>query len=738
MDVTRKFAGWWRGTHTGVLLRTAGHPGHMKIGARLTLCFAAIVLLMVAGDVATLWQFSLVREQAQHLNQVDQKSISVLRVHADLLAFRDQMDELVATQDAVRFAAGARALRDRFMEEVGAASQALKVPPSVERDPTMRSTLETIQSALPAQIDALTDLSASGDWEAVRLRLQNQVTPLGTMTSTLVEKVDREVAAERSGALENIRRRQRRVFVMLPVTAIFTLLVAGLLGLAVTRSITRPLADLDAGAKAWSQGEFQHRVVVVGRDELATLARAFNDAARRLQDLYDALKSSEERFRTLFETTQVGIAVLDQNSTVLLCNPAVLNILGWTEEKVLGQRVDDSKFRVLREDGSPCPVEERPSSKALTMKQDVRDVALQIHRPAFDDWVWVLASARPLLRSDGSVYQVIVTFTDLTQQKRSEEALRRREAEFRLIFDNAAIGMVLIDSAGCLLRSNRSLQTMLGYSDQELTAVKLATVTHPEDVSLDSALFQEVVDGKLDRYQIKKRYIRKDGQLCWVRVTVSALRQDDGSLQYSVAMIEDITSQELAEQSIRELSTRMLRIQEEEQRRIAREVHDSTAQEMTALTLTLGALQMAEDELSPKARKQISESLALAKRVAREIRTFSYLLHPPMLSELGLWIALRLFVEEFRERSGLQVSVQIAEALEGTRLDPGHEMTLFRFVQEALANIHRHSGSRTAAVDIQLHDRWISASIMDTGRGIPSKILKDLQSAEGGVGGVGI
>jgi PAS domain S-box-containing protein len=738
VHIPAKFVEWLRHTEAGILLRQAAGPGQLKIGVRLTLCFLAIVLLMASGDIVTLWQFSMAHGQAQRLIQVDQKSVSVLRVHADLLAFRDQLDNLVATQDARRFAVGSIALRQRFLEGAELASQALQVPPRVERDPTMLSTLETVQSALPAQIDALTDLAASSDWQAVRLRVHNQVTPLSALTSALVEKVDREVAEERAQSLESIRKMQRRVFVMLPITAIFTLLVAGMLGVSVTGSITRPLADLDAGAQAWAMGKFQHQVAVAGHDELATLAMAFNDAARRLQDLYGALKSSEERFRTLVETAQVGIAVLDQNSTVLLCNPAVLDMLGWTDEQVLGKRADDPQFNVLREDGSPCPVEERPSAKALATRKEVRDVALQIHRPLFGDWVWVLANARPLFRPDGSLYQVIATFTDLTQQKRSEEALRRSEAEFRIIFENAAIGIALVDPAGRPLRSNRALQTMLGYSNDELTAITFVHVTHPNDVTLDSSLFQDVVDGRLDRYQIKKRYIRKDGEVCWARLMVSALREADGSLQYCVAMVEDITARELAEQSIRQLSTRMLRIQEEEQRRIAREVHDSTSQEMTALTLNLGALLIAEDKFSPKARKQISESLALAKRVAREIRTFSYLLHPPMLSELGLWAALRLFVQEFRERSGLRVNLQISGTLEGTKLDPGHEMTLFRFVQEALANIHRHSGSRTASVDIQLHNRWIKASVTDTGRGIAPKMLRDIQSAHGRIGGVGI
>jgi two-component system NarL family sensor kinase len=182
----------------------------------------------------------------------------------------------------------------------------------------------------------------------------------------------------------------------------------------------------------------------------------------------------------------------------------------------------------------------------------------------------------------------------------------------------------------------------------------------------------------------------------------------------------------------------MIRIQEEEQRRIAREVHDSTSQEITALTLNLGALRIMEEDLSPSARKHVTESLALAKRVAREIRTFSYLLHPPMLNELGLWAALRLFIEEFRERSGLRVNLQISSELEKATLDPAQEMVLFRFVQEALANIHRHSGSKTASVELHLEDRSVKVTVMDTGRGIPPNILNEIQAPGGGGGGVGI
>jgi PAS domain S-box-containing protein len=677
---------------------------------------------------------------------VDQESHAVLTVHASLLILRDKLEDLATAEDGARFVKEADVLRKGFLEDVERAYRALRVPhPNVERDPTMLSTLETIQSALPAQIDALADLATAGDWAAVSLRLQNQMAPLSSLTSSLVEKVDLEVSGERAQAQESIQRLQHQVFLMLPLIALFTLLIAGILGTIVTRSITQPLAQLDTAARALAQGEFQFRIAVEGEDELATLERVFNDTTHHLSNLYGALTTSEERFRTVVAAAPVGIAVLDDKATVQMCNPRFLEIVGLTAEQAAGMRLDDPGLAVLREDGKPCPATERPSQRALATGKPALNVVLRTLRPASSESRWVLTSAWPLLRNDGRVYQVITTLTDITHQKRveeelrsSREALRRSQEDFRIIFDHAAIGMVLVDPSGHLLRGNPAFRSMLGYTERELPALTFAEVTHADDVTLNQSLYQDVIAGKLDQYQLKKRYIRKDGDLRSARVTVSALRAASGELQYSVAMVEDITSQEMAERTLLQMSNRLLHIQEEEQRRIAREVHDSTSQEMTALTLNLGALKVSEHTFPAKARKQIAESLALAKRVAREIRTFSYLLHPPMLNELGLWAALRMFVEEFRERSGLQVSLEISKEVEATKLHPSQEIALFRCVQEALANIHRHSGSRTASVQFQLKNRSIEASITDTGRGLPVALLKEIQTSKGLAGGVGI
>lgn len=842
-------------------------PSQLKIGQRLTLCFVTIIFLLVAGHMFALWQFDRVRKQEERMHQLDQESLAVLSMHANLLSLRDKLQNLAEAQDSIAFRAEAESLRRDFLETAGRANQAVRLPTlRAQRDPTIVITLETVESSLPVQIDALTELANAEDWPAVRLRIQNQVAPLSELTTQVVAIVDREVSTERAEAQNRIQRLEVRVFAMHLLTALLTLLVAGLLGVVVTRSITQPLAELDAGARALALGDFQHRVTVGGKDELATLGTAFNDAAQRLHALYGALKASEGRFRSVVEAAPVGIAVLDESSTLRIFNQRFLDIVGLTADEASGLKLADPRIAVLREDGSPCPTSERPSQRAFATGKPVSDQVVRHRNVASGEEHWVLTSAWPLLRSNGSVAQVIATLTDITTQKkveeelrsgreilaqaqragqlgcfeldlqtqivvwsaeladlfgfppgttrgshqdweslvvpedlanaqasvaetlktgesrgeyrirrksdgeirwmegrgrvlfdaanqplrlvgitmditerkRAEEVLRRSEEEFHIIFEHAAIGMVLVDPSGHLLRSNLAFRNMLGYTETELTPLTFEDVTHADDVRLSRSLFQDLVAGQLDRYQMKKRYIRKDRELRTARVTVSALRTGGGALRFCVAMVEDITSQELAEHTLLQMSSRLLRIQEEEQRRIAREVHDSTSQEMTALTLNLSALRDSARVLPEKPQKLITDSLALAKQVAREIRTFSYLLHPPMLKELGLWAALRMFVQEFQERSGVQVELEIYEELEAEKLDNNQEMAIYRFVQEALANVHRHSGSKTAQLQIRLKERTIQASVADAGRGIPSALLQEIRVSNGLAGGVGL
>jgi signal transduction histidine kinase len=174
-----------------------------------------------------------------------------------------------------------------------------------------------------------------------------------------------------------------------------------------------------------------------------------------------------------------------------------------------------------------------------------------------------------------------------------------------------------------------------------------------------------------------------------------------------------------ANEELRRLSGQLLLLQDEERRRIARDLHDSTGQDLVALATTLSQLRASIPSSSRRLRKVASECQALAEQCIREIRTLSYLLHPPMLEEAGLEDAIRLFVEGFTKRSAIQVELEVSPQL--GRLDADAELTLFRVVQESLNNVRRHSGSPRAKIRVARNPQEITLEVSDAGRGISEK-----------------
>ena len=204
---------------------------------------------MFGGDAVVLWQFHTVRLQADRSNGFDQELAAVLRAHASLLAFHDRLESIADDEDAGRLATESGPMNSANLRDAERAQNDLgNLPSGIQPDPTILTTLQVIQRTIQSQLEEITNLTNMGDWSAVRLRLANQVQPLEFLSTTLVEKVDREASEAQAQAALNIRQVQRRVFLVVPITVLFTLLIAGTLGLAITRSITQPLARLVEGS----------------------------------------------------------------------------------------------------------------------------------------------------------------------------------------------------------------------------------------------------------------------------------------------------------------------------------------------------------------------------------------------------------------------------------------------------------------------------------------------------------
>jgi signal transduction histidine kinase len=188
---------------------------------------------------------------------------------------------------------------------------------------------------------------------------------------------------------------------------------------------------------------------------------------------------------------------------------------------------------------------------------------------------------------------------------------------------------------------------------------------------------------------------------------------------------------------IQELSRRLLRAQDDERRRVSRELHDSTGQSLVMLKMNLSALKSESTQANPKAVGLIAEMDSIVEDITRQLRTMSYLLHPPLLDEAGLASALTWYVEGFSHRSGIQVSLDLPGDM--GRLSQDLEITIFRIVQESLTNIHRHSGSKLARVRLTREPQEVRLEITDAGRGLPtSDDCGDYTSFRSGVGILGM
>jgi PAS domain S-box-containing protein len=394
----------------------------LNIGPRLALCFVSIVASMLCGDAAVLWQFHVVRIQTEHLNSYDQELVALLRVHSDLLAFHASLESSANDKDIARLISDGESATAKFVTDAQAVQHVIQTQPSgLLSDTTIVPTLAVVDTAFRSQFASIVGLAKRGDWSAVQLRLDNQIRSLEASTAALVEKVDREASAAQQEAAQNIRRVQQRVFVLVPITIVLTLLIAATLGFAITRSITQPLEQLVEGSKMLARGDFHHQVAIHREDELAHVGRVFNKTARQLQELYGRLQDSENRLRRVIDTIPAHVWSTLPDGAVDFINQRLLESTGLPVEALLGSgwqsivHPDDStrfitQWRSALILGEPVEIEAR----IWTSRKDYR---------------WLLIRNVPLRDTAGNITKWYGTGIDIEDRKNAEEELRKAQAE---------------------------------------------------------------------------------------------------------------------------------------------------------------------------------------------------------------------------------------------------------------------------------------------------------------------
>ena len=294
------------------------------------------------------------------------------------------------------------------------------------------------------------------------------------------------------------------------------------------------------------------------------------------------------------------------------------------------------------------------------------------------------------------------------------DRLQERTALLDGLFEQAPQAFALMNANGLVVRVNREFTKLFGYTAEEALGYRLPDLIVPDAERGPVQGYTELLlqGQRVDTETVRRR---KDGSRVHVLLAGVPVSVPGGKIAV-YAMYRDITERKTAEEALHRLSGWLLKLQDEERRRLARELHDSTSQLLVGLSVNLAVVNESAAALAPRAQHALEESRTLADRCMREIRTASYLLHPPELDELGLRSGLALYVDGFTERSGIQVHLDVAPDL--GRLPQEVETALFRIVQEALSNVHRHSDSGTAIIRLVRGASSVTLEVSDRGHGM--------------------
>ena len=443
--------------------------------------------------------------------------------------------------------------------------------------------------------------------------------------------------------------------------------------------------------------------------------------ARKLAE--DAFREAEARLRLAVTASNIGLWDWNLAAGTIFFSREWKSQLGYTEDEI-PNRFGQWESRVHPDDLAPTQAKlqrflEDPAGHYAT------EIRLR-HKDGSYRWIFTQAQ---LFRDDlGKPVRMLGCHLDLTARKEAEEALRASEEKFGKAFRNSPDAVLLTTLDGHILDANAGFTRLTGYSPEEFHGSSTAELRLWAD-GADRERFLSALRDHGRVMELDAPFRTRTGELR--TCLISGELMDLGGKPAIIGVVRDITERKQAEASLRDLGRRLLRAEDEERRRIAKELHDSTAQDLVAVMMNLGALRDALALLDVKRVQSLDDSIALVENSVNEIRTLSYVLHPPRLDEIGLPGALSEYAAGLDKRADIRIRVEAAEDF--GRLPEELEFVLFRVAQESLANAVRHSQSDAATIRLARKDSGIVLEIEDYGRGMPAG-----NAQEPGAYGVGI
>jgi PAS domain S-box-containing protein len=477
---------------------------------------------------------------------------------------------------------------------------------------------------------------------------------------------------------------------------------------------------LEAGADDYLGKPFTAR-------ELLARVTVHLQMAKLRQEVEDAPAKSARLFRLAADTAPVMIWLSDADGNFQYFNRAWFELTGRAPEQELGQGWFQGVHPIDRQ---RCLDAYR---SAFQLRQPFR-MEYQL-RHADGGYRWLFEHGIPRY-SDGGFAGYVGSCVDITERKTTEEA------QFRLaaIVESSDDAIISKDLDGTITSWNRGAQRIFEYTAEEAVGKPITLIIPRELHDEEGEILRRLRRGeRIEHFETVR--VTKTGKKVDISLTVSPVKDASGRIVGASKIARDISERkqaemmlqqvhdelerrveertaelEKAQEDLRALTTRLLQMQDEERRRIARELHDSAGQILAALSMNLVPLEAKLKTTQGDLAKPVTASIQLVDELSQDLRTISHLLHPPLLDEAGLASALQWFVEGFAERSRIPVDLKLAPDL--GRLAPDLETTIFRVVQECLTNIHRHSGSPTAGITIRREGGNIRVEIRDWGKGM--------------------
>ena len=426
----------------------------------------------------------------------------------------------------------------------------------------------------------------------------------------------------------------------------------------------------------------------------------------------------------LLENLESAVVVHAADGSISYMNAAAQRFFGFDAQQMTGKNMPDFLPRILREDGSAMPVDELPENRVLKSGKGFYNYVVGAKFHGMENPRWALINAYPELDADGAVKRVVVSFVEITRRKAAEEALIRSEGRFVAMANNVP-GMVfqyLLRKSGRFTYVSEGSIALCGLTPKALL----------EDTGLFTGIFSEA--GRKRFFEARdlsardfsvwswEGKFRHSGCEKWVNLRATPREIEEGGLIWDGVIIDITESKKMAleiarsRELLRELSAHRDAVMEEEQKRIARDIHDELGQSLTALRIDLDWLDEHPHDQGASAKvKRMSDILV---KTVDSVRRITSRLRPGMLDDLGLAAAIEWQVEQFAARKGIPCELKMNR--DDFELDERLSISIYRIIQEALTNVLRHAAASRVQVALVQNEGEIALEVRDDGKGFQS------------------